>query len=111
MSETRRLVEAAAALSQLLRNSGIPHAIHGSVLIAVLANSPHSDVCVPSSLLSNCTQSCPRKYSASLRVVKVIPSGVSVTRSLEVRTSQRPIHHGQIGQKKNLPISSVLTEK
>ncbi|KAJ7931316.1 hypothetical protein B0H13DRAFT_863037 [Mycena leptocephala] len=43
MSETRRLLEASAALSQLLRANGIPHAFYGSVLTAVLANSSHSD--------------------------------------------------------------------
>jgi len=43
MSETRRLLQAAAALSQLLHASAIPHAIHGSIFTAVLANSPESD--------------------------------------------------------------------
>ncbi|KAJ7323063.1 hypothetical protein DFH08DRAFT_355666 [Mycena albidolilacea] len=43
MSETRRLLEASAALSHLLRANGIPHAFYGSVLTAVLANSPHSN--------------------------------------------------------------------
>ncbi|KAJ7150888.1 hypothetical protein C8R43DRAFT_491882 [Mycena crocata] len=43
MSETRRLLEASAALSQLLRANGIPHAFYGSVLTAVLSNSSHSD--------------------------------------------------------------------
>ncbi|KAJ6572166.1 hypothetical protein B0H19DRAFT_679026 [Mycena capillaripes] len=43
MSETRRLLEASAALSQLLRANSIPHAFYGSVLTAVLANSSHSD--------------------------------------------------------------------
>ncbi|KAJ7154594.1 hypothetical protein C8R46DRAFT_960636 [Mycena filopes] len=43
MSETRRLIEASAALSQLLRAQGIPHAFYGSVLTAVLANSSHTD--------------------------------------------------------------------
>jgi len=43
MSETRRLLEASAALSQLLRANGIPHAFYGSVLTAVLANSSHTD--------------------------------------------------------------------
>ncbi|KAJ6469385.1 hypothetical protein C8R45DRAFT_430086 [Mycena sanguinolenta] len=43
MSETRRLLEASAALSQLLRATGVPHAFHGSVLTAVLANGSHSD--------------------------------------------------------------------
>ncbi|KAJ3504757.1 hypothetical protein NLJ89_g7771 [Agrocybe chaxingu] len=43
MQETRRLLEAAAALSALLRDAGIPHAFYGSVLTAVLADSPFSD--------------------------------------------------------------------
>jgi len=43
MSDTRRLLEAAAALSRLLSKHGIGHAFHGSVLTAVLANAPHSD--------------------------------------------------------------------
>ncbi|KAF9486270.1 hypothetical protein BDN70DRAFT_870365 [Pholiota conissans] len=43
MHETRRLLEAATALSLLLYNAGIPHAFYGSVLTAVLANSPLSD--------------------------------------------------------------------
>lgn len=46
MTETRRLLEAAAALSVLLRDGGIPHAFHGSFLTAVLASSSHSDVSV-----------------------------------------------------------------
>ena len=43
MHETRRLVEAAAALSLLLRNHGIPHAFYGNIVSAVLANTPLSD--------------------------------------------------------------------
>jgi len=43
MSETRRLLEAATALSQLLYSNSIPHAIHGSVLVAVLSNADHCD--------------------------------------------------------------------
>ncbi|KAK0192086.1 hypothetical protein F5146DRAFT_927727 [Armillaria mellea] len=43
MSETRRLLEAANALSILLRAKGVPHAFHGSVLTACLANQPQSD--------------------------------------------------------------------
>lgn len=46
MSDTRRLLEAAAALSRLLSQHGIGHAFHGNVLTAVLANGPHSDVCL-----------------------------------------------------------------
>lgn len=44
MHETRRLLEAATALSRLLQASQIPHAFHGSILIAVLANVPQADV-------------------------------------------------------------------
>ncbi|GLB39094.1 hypothetical protein LshimejAT787_0602560 [Lyophyllum shimeji] len=43
MSETRRLLEAAAALSNLLRASNIPHAFYGSVLTAVLSNAQHAN--------------------------------------------------------------------
>jgi hypothetical protein len=51
MAETKRLLEAASALSELLRDRGIPHAFHGSMLTSLLANVPHTDVCV-----------CPRLY-------------------------------------------------
>ena len=44
MMETRRLLEAAIALSQLLRDHGVAHAFYGNLLTAVLANSPQSDV-------------------------------------------------------------------
>ncbi|KAI3608494.1 hypothetical protein WG66_000931 [Moniliophthora roreri] len=43
MSETRRLLEAARALSQLLDARNVAHAFYGSVLTAVLANLPQSD--------------------------------------------------------------------
>ncbi|KAJ3481421.1 hypothetical protein NLI96_g7667 [Meripilus lineatus] len=43
MNDTRRLLEAASALSQLLHNAGAPHAFYGSVLNAVLTNAPHAD--------------------------------------------------------------------
>ncbi|KAF8735294.1 hypothetical protein AX14_002331 [Amanita brunnescens Koide BX004] len=48
MAETKRLLEAASALSDLLRNHGVPHAFHGSVLTSLLANVPHTDeiVCI-----------------------------------------------------------------
>lgn len=48
MHETRRLLEAATALSLLLRNASIPHAFYGSVVTAVLATSPFSDASIPS---------------------------------------------------------------
>lgn len=44
MAETRRLLEAACALSHTLRANGVPHAFHGSLFVAVLANSPQADV-------------------------------------------------------------------
>lgn len=50
MSETQRLLEAAAALSYLLRSNGVPHAFYGSVLTAVLANSMHCDASVASQI-------------------------------------------------------------
>ncbi|KAF9456011.1 hypothetical protein BDZ94DRAFT_160788 [Collybia nuda] len=43
MSDLRRLLEAAAALSHLLRVAGVPHTFYGSAFTAVLANSFHSD--------------------------------------------------------------------
>ncbi|KAF8632054.1 hypothetical protein AX15_002076 [Amanita polypyramis BW_CC] len=43
MSETKRLLEAASALSELLRIRGVPHAFHGSALTSLLANVPHTD--------------------------------------------------------------------
>jgi hypothetical protein len=44
MTDIRRLLQAAAALSRYLSNSGVAHAFHGSVLTALLANSSQSDV-------------------------------------------------------------------
>ncbi|KAH9059551.1 hypothetical protein EDB87DRAFT_765179 [Lactarius vividus] len=43
MPETHRLLEAATALSNALRTNGVPHAFHGSIFVAVLANSPQAD--------------------------------------------------------------------
>ncbi|TFK70820.1 hypothetical protein BDN72DRAFT_838495 [Pluteus cervinus] len=43
MFETNRLLQAALALSELLTAKGTPHAFHGSILPAILAESPHSD--------------------------------------------------------------------
>lgn len=43
MPETRRLLEAATALSQLLRASGVPHAFYGSLFTAVVTSSPQAD--------------------------------------------------------------------
>lgn len=46
MHETQRLLDAAAALSALLKVKGIPHAFHGSVLKAVVSNSEFSDASI-----------------------------------------------------------------
>jgi hypothetical protein len=46
MHQTQRLLEAAAALSSLLKISGVPHAFHGSVLTAVVSNNAFSDASV-----------------------------------------------------------------
>ncbi|KAG6334208.1 hypothetical protein ID866_4879 [Astraeus odoratus] len=43
MSETHRLLEAAHALSQLLRSHSVPHAFHGSILTAIVSDSPRCD--------------------------------------------------------------------
>ncbi|KAG7097683.1 hypothetical protein E1B28_005008 [Marasmius oreades] len=43
MSETRRHLEAARALSRLLTITNVAHAFHGSILTAVFANLPQSD--------------------------------------------------------------------
>ena len=43
--ETRRLLEAAAALHSMLLSAGVPHAFHGSFVVALLANAPSSEVC------------------------------------------------------------------
>ncbi|KAG6854416.1 hypothetical protein C0991_006959 [Blastosporella zonata] len=42
MSETRRLLEAATALSYLLHESGVPHAFYGNFLTSVLSNAPQA---------------------------------------------------------------------
>ncbi|RPD55537.1 hypothetical protein L226DRAFT_148553 [Lentinus tigrinus ALCF2SS1-7] len=47
MHEVSRLLQAAAALSELLRDAGVPHAFYGNVLTAVLSKAPMADeICV-----------------------------------------------------------------
>ncbi|KZT24154.1 hypothetical protein NEOLEDRAFT_1135286 [Neolentinus lepideus HHB14362 ss-1] len=43
MHDTARLLEAAAALSQLLRASNVPHAFYGSIFAAVMSNNPYTE--------------------------------------------------------------------
>lgn len=40
MTDVRKIMEAAAALSQTLREHGIGHAFHGGIIPAVLSHSP-----------------------------------------------------------------------
>lgn len=49
MAETARLLEAAAALSGVLTAAGIPHAFHGTILVALLAQTPQCTVRVRTS--------------------------------------------------------------
>jgi hypothetical protein len=58
MPETRRLLEAASALSHALRAQGVPHAFHGSLFVAVLTNSPQADVRPPCRSSSDGTVFC-----------------------------------------------------
>jgi hypothetical protein len=100
MSETRRLLEAATALSHLLGSNQVPHAFHGSILTAVLANSTHSDVsfCLAPCCRVSFSSLIFRKYTASLKEVHIIPSVVSVTLSLGVRILLPLTPHGPIGE-------------
>lgn len=43
MHEVSRLLQAANALSQLLRDAGVPHAFHGNVLTALLSKASMAD--------------------------------------------------------------------
>ncbi|EPS96888.1 hypothetical protein FOMPIDRAFT_1052881 [Fomitopsis schrenkii] len=43
MHETSRLLDAASALSRLLRAAEVPHAFYGNVYTAVLANAPQAN--------------------------------------------------------------------
>ncbi|TFK49289.1 hypothetical protein OE88DRAFT_1713535 [Heliocybe sulcata] len=43
MHDTTRLLEAAAALSELLRANDVPHAFYGSIIVAVMANNPYTE--------------------------------------------------------------------
>ena len=45
MAETGRVLQAATVLSQALAAASIPHAFHGSLLIAILSNAPECNVC------------------------------------------------------------------
>lgn len=66
--DTRRLLEAAGVLHMHLRAAGVPHAFYGSFEVALLSNSPQSDVSPHLSHdLPPTPLTPPRKYSASSR--------------------------------------------
>lgn len=48
MSSTQRLLSAAGALSLRLKEKGVPHAFHGSILVSLLSRNPECDemVCI-----------------------------------------------------------------
>ena len=55
MHEVSRLLQAANALSQLLRDAGVPHAFHGNILTALLSKASMADVCNASKRASSPT--------------------------------------------------------
>ncbi|KAJ7868599.1 hypothetical protein B0H14DRAFT_3084061 [Mycena olivaceomarginata] len=79
MSETRRLLEASAALSHLLRANGIPHAFYGSVLTAVLANSPQSNEIF-------CIVEGGQNQPHPFRRIEILPAGETGPRHLDSTT-------------------------
>ena len=71
--DTRRLLEAAGALHMHLRAAGVPHAFYGSFEVALLSNSPQSDVSTAAVTRPIADLSSPRrKYSASSRAEAAI---------------------------------------
>lgn len=96
MSETRRLLEAAHDLSQLLRARGVPHAFYGSVFAATLSNAPQSDVCRSAHHFIRLKIS--RKYFVLSKPDKVTHFAVSEKQSLETRTLLPPTRPGPVGK-------------
>jgi len=100
MHETRRLVEAASALSAFLKTRGVPHAFYGDVLIALLANQPLASV---RSLVTGrqpfLTACSPSKFHASYKAGIHIRFASFVTPSVLRKISQPPRRLGLIGAK------------
>ena len=112
MHETRRLLEAAAALSQLLRAAGVPHAFYGSVFNAVLTNAPHADVSLSSWDYRSRLLKSIRKSTVLLRgVIIYIHSGEYVKRAPEAPTSLRHPHLGAAGTHRILQFASYFSLK
>lgn len=95
-SDTRRLLEAAMALSQLLSMHAIPHAFHGSILTAVMSDSPRCDVRLSLSHPPS-SSSLHRRFIASSRVVLRTLSAVSAKRSQIASISRQHTRHGATG--------------
>ena len=110
MHETRRLVEAASALSALLQTRGVPHAFYGDILISLLANQPlaavRSFVAERRTFLIVCL---PSKFRASCKAGLHIRSASSVMPSAPRKISQPPRPLGLTGSKPLLPCFSLHT--
>lgn len=106
MYETRRLVEAASALSALLHARGVPHAFYGDVLISLLANRPLAAVrSFVAGRRTFLTLYSPSKFHASCKVGPHTRSGSFATPSALRKISQPPHRLGLIGAKQLLPPS------
>lgn len=109
MYETRRLVEAASALSAFLKTRGIPHAFYGDALISLLANQPlasvRSFVARRQTLLTACS---PSKFHASYKAGPHIRSASFGTPSVPRRISRLPRRLGLIGAKRSPPLPRSL---
>lgn len=97
MHETRRFVEAAAALSQALQARGVPHAFHGNVMLALLSNdalAEVSELSTPSAFIDPLYRSkCPVSFKADQLTPSNLPARLSATRM----TSQSRPRLGLIG--------------
>jgi hypothetical protein len=102
MHDTRRLVEAASALSAILRARGVPHAFYGDALISLLANQPHASVrsfvAVRQTFLTPCS---PSKSHVSYKAGLHIHSAWFVTPSVAQKISQSLRRLGPIGAKQS----------
>jgi hypothetical protein len=110
MYETRRLVEAASALSAFLQTRGVPHAFYGDVLIALLANQPLAAVrSFVAERQTSLTVSLPSKFRASCKAGHHIRSALFVMPSAPRKISQPPRHLGLIGAGLLLPLPRSLS--
>lgn len=106
MHETRRLVEAASALSAFLQTRGVPHAFYGDALVSLLANQPLAAVCLFVAERRTFLTVSLRKFRASCRAERRIRSVLFVMPSAPRKISRQPHLHGLIGAKLLYPPSS-----